>query len=132
MKSKLNYLIGVSLKRKIKTKWFLIANVLIATIICLIANIDMIINSFGGDFNSKTKIYVIDNGKGFSEQDLQSYNQPVNEFVYQSKHVGIDNFKFRMKLLYKDKSSFSFYNNPKGGAVCEITIWEVFDEYFDY
>jgi len=61
MKAKFLYLTKISLKRKIKTKWFLIANILIATIICLIANIDMIINYFGGDFDSKTKIYVIDN-----------------------------------------------------------------------
>ncbi len=80
-------------------------------------------------YNDRTKIYVMDNGSGYSEKDLEEYNKPVEEFIYHSDHVGIDNFKFRMKLLYKDKASFSFYNNPDGGAVSEITIWEVFDEY---
>lgn len=60
MKSKLNYLINVSLKRKIKTKWFVIANIVIAIIIAGIINIDSIINVFGGDFNNKTKVYVVD------------------------------------------------------------------------
>lgn len=60
MKSKLNFLIGVSLKRKIKTKWFLLANVLIAVIIAAAINVDSIITLFGGDFSKKTTIYVID------------------------------------------------------------------------
>ncbi len=61
MKNKLKFLIGISLKRKIKTKWFAIANILIALVIVGLANIDHIINFFGGDFDEKTKIYVIDN-----------------------------------------------------------------------
>ncbi len=61
MRSKLNYLIGISLKRKIATKWFVIANIVLAFVIVGIANIDSIINYFGGDFTSKQVIYVIDN-----------------------------------------------------------------------
>lgn len=61
MTSKFNYLIGVSLKRKIKTKWFLIANIILAIILVGIINIDSIIAIFGGDFNEKTTIYVVDN-----------------------------------------------------------------------
>ena len=51
MSSKLNYLIGVSLKRKIKTKWFFIVNIILAIAIIGIINIDSVINFFGGDFN---------------------------------------------------------------------------------
>ena len=60
MMSKLNYLTSISLKRKIKTKWFVIANVVLALLIIGVANIDSIINLFGGDFSNKTNIYVID------------------------------------------------------------------------
>lgn len=60
MKSKLNYLISVSLKRKIKTKWFLVANVIICLVLVGLVNIDSIITFFGGDFNKTTKVYVID------------------------------------------------------------------------
>ena len=60
MRSKLNFLIGISLKRKIKTKWFLFANIIIALIIIALVNIDAVIGFFGGDFNSTQKIYVID------------------------------------------------------------------------
>lgn len=61
MKSKFNYLIGMSLKRKLKTKWFLIANIVLAIILVGIINIDSIITMFGGEFNEKTTIYVVDN-----------------------------------------------------------------------
>ncbi len=60
MKSKLNYLIGVSLKRKVKTKWFLVANIIIALVVVGIINIDSIITFFGGDFDNAQKVYVID------------------------------------------------------------------------
>lgn len=60
MRSKLNYLIGVSLKRKVKTKWFLVANIIIALVIVGIINIDSIITFFGGDFDNAQKVYVID------------------------------------------------------------------------
>jgi ABC-2 type transport system permease protein len=61
MKSKLNFLIGNSLGRKVNTKWFKIVNILLAVAIVAICNIDSIINFFGGDFDKKQKIYVIDN-----------------------------------------------------------------------
>lgn len=61
MKNKLWYLTGVSLKRKIKSKWFVIVNIILMFAIVGLFNIDSIIGFFGGDFNEKQKIYVIDN-----------------------------------------------------------------------
>ena len=61
MKSKLNFLIEMSLKRKINTKWFKIVNIVLLVAIVALANIDSIINIFGGDFDKKQEIYIIDN-----------------------------------------------------------------------
>lgn len=61
MKNKFNFLVKMSLKRKIKTKWFLAANIIIGLVIIGVCNIDRIINYFGGDFDDTTKIYVVDN-----------------------------------------------------------------------
>ncbi len=61
MKNKLWYLTGVSLKRKIKSKWFVLVNIILMFAIVGLFNIDSIIGFFGGDFNEKQKIYVIDN-----------------------------------------------------------------------
>ena len=61
MKSKLNYLTSISLGRKVKTKWFVLANIFLALIIIGLVNIDSIISLFGGEFNEKQEIYIIDN-----------------------------------------------------------------------
>lgn len=61
MKNKLKFLVGQSLKKKVKTKWFVIANVIILIAIAALINIDHVINLFGGDFNELQKVYVIDN-----------------------------------------------------------------------
>lgn len=61
MKNKLWYLTGVSLKRKLKSKWFVVVNIILMIAIVGIFNIDSIIGFFGGDFNEKQKVYVIDN-----------------------------------------------------------------------
>ena len=75
MRSKLNFLINTSLKKKIKSKWFLIANIIIAAILIIIINIDSIVTLFGGDFNSKNKIYVIDETNSIYDSFKESLNQ---------------------------------------------------------
>ena len=65
MRSKLWFLVGVSLKRKIKSKWFLVANIIIAILVIGLLNIDTIINYFGGNFNEKRTVYVVDNADSF-------------------------------------------------------------------
>ena len=64
MKDKFKFLTKISLKRKIDTKWFKIVNVLLCLIILCALNIDSIISFFGGDFDEKTTVYVIDNIDG--------------------------------------------------------------------
>ena len=91
MKSKLNYLIGISLKRKIKTKWFVIANVLLALVIIGIINIDSIITFFGGDFNTIQTVYVIDNTNKTTDIFKEQVKQ-ITETLY-----GEDNEKYLIK-----------------------------------
>ncbi len=61
MKNKLKFLVNMSLRRKIKTKWFVLANVIFALLIAGLFNVDTIINAFGGDFDDAQKVYVVDN-----------------------------------------------------------------------
>ena len=61
MNKKLLFLTKTSLLKKIKSKWFLVVNILILIIIIGIINIDSIISFFGGDFNDNLEIVVIDN-----------------------------------------------------------------------
>ena len=70
MKNKLKFLVKISLNRKIKTKWFVLANVIFAVLIVGLFNADTIINAFGGDFDEVQKVYVKDN----SNSEYKTYN----------------------------------------------------------
>ena len=59
--NKLKFLTKISLKRKINTKWFLIANIIFAILIIGLLNIDTVISFFGGDFDETQMVYVKDN-----------------------------------------------------------------------
>ena len=61
MKNKLWFLVQNSFNRKVKNKWFMIANVILLVVLVALFNIDTIISKLGGDFNEKNKIYVVDN-----------------------------------------------------------------------
>ena len=65
MKNKFKYLVKYSLKKKIDTKWFKIVNVLLLVLIVFLVNMDYLINLFGGDFEEKEKIYVVDHVDSF-------------------------------------------------------------------
>ena len=67
MTNKLRFLTKMSLNKKIKTKWFLIANLLFAILIIGLINIDSVIKFFGGDFNETREILVIDEANVFDE-----------------------------------------------------------------
>ena len=60
MTNKLKFLTKISLNKKIKTKWFLVANLIFAILIVGLLNIDSVIKFFGGDFEEIQEILVID------------------------------------------------------------------------
>ncbi len=96
MKTKLWYLVKVSLSRKIKTKWFVVANVLLLILIAGLINMDSIIKLFGGDFDKKQVIYVEDNSnKAFDILKIQNEN-------YSSLFSGEDNSNFVIKKTTED------------------------------
>ena len=97
MRSKLNYLISVSLNRKIKTKWFLIANIILAIVIIGVFNIDSIISFFGGDFNEKTKIYVIDN-------TAKAYDVFKEQLETSEKILNNDESNLKFEVINYDKT----------------------------
>ena len=81
MNRKFLYLTKVSLRKKFKTKWFVITNVILAVAIILLLNINSIVSFFGGDFDSKTNIIVIDNNTNsysLFEKNIESYSSTLN------------------------------------------------------
>ncbi len=130
MRSKLNYLIGVSLKRKIKTKWFLIANIILAIVIVGVINIDSIIKGFGGDFNEKQKIYLIDNTTVASEifkqqitetsKVLDTDKKGLYDIVIPTKNV--DELKKEIKDNKKEKKSWIVVMNRDTSNVLSVKV----------
>lgn len=105
MINKLYFLTKVSLKRKLCTKWFVVANVILALLLVGISNIDSIIKFFGGDFNEKTHIYVIDNTN--ETYDIFKENLKVIEKqVYEDDQLKISKYhknEKKLKKLIKDE-----------------------------
>jgi ABC-2 type transport system permease protein len=103
LKSKLEFLTKMSLNRKIKTKWFLIANIILALIIMAVVNIDHIIELFGGDFNEPIKIYVIDNTEDsfdLFKSSIESYSSSIykdNNYKVEEYDKTLDEAKEEMK-----------------------------------
>lgn len=91
MNKKLWFLTKMSLNKKIKTKWFLIANLIFLILIIGIANIDLIIKAFGGNFNETAEILVIDNANVF---DLFKENYlKANKYISNYEETDITNYQ---------------------------------------
>ena len=104
MKNKLLYLTEVSLKRKIKSKWFVIANLILALLIISICNIDTIITKFGGDFNQKTVLHVIDNIGAYDiflqsmeTANISFYKDSELDYIIDKVDISIDNAYSKLK-----------------------------------
>ena len=67
MTSKFWFLTKQSLNKKVKTKWFLFANLLLLVVLVGIINMDSIISFFGGDFSSDIEIVLLDETKESKE-----------------------------------------------------------------
>lgn len=81
MSRKFLYLTKVSLKKKINSKWFVITNIILAIAIVLFLNMNSIVSFFGGDFESKTNIIVIDNSTDsytLFKKNIESYASSLN------------------------------------------------------
>lgn len=137
MGSKLNYLISVSLKRKIKTKWFLVVNIILAIAIIGIINIDSIISFFGGDFDKKHTIYVIDNTEKAYDIFNNQMDNVINvleteesDFLVEKYDKSEDEAK---KLLEKEKKNIVIVlNNDEENVINAKIISQNFIDTFDY
>lgn len=104
MNRKFWYLVSYSLKKKMKTKWFLIANLIIMISIIGIINIDSIINLFGGDFNDKTTVVILDK-TGYTSDVFKKNLNEVNNILandYKTDFLSFDGDEESLKEEVKD------------------------------
>ena len=136
MRNKLNFLVGISLKRKIKSKWFLVANIVIALVVIALINIDAIIGFFGGDFNNKQTIYIIDNANvytNFKENLVASTSALDNGTDYEI--LKSDKSLEELKKIYDNDSEKAWiieFNNDPSTILKTVLISKDFIETVDY
>ena len=87
MTNKLKFLTKMSLNKKIKTKWFLIANLIFMIVITGLINIDSVIKLFGGDFDDTKEILVIDEAEVF--ENFKNNYLIVSEYLSDYEDVEI-------------------------------------------
>ena len=89
--NKLDFLTKYSLGKKIKSKWFVVVNIIILLVISVLINMDSIIKLFGGDFNNNEEILVIDNiGVLETFKDIYAIN---NEYLKSETKYSIEEYK---------------------------------------
>ncbi|MBQ9013985.1 MAG: ABC transporter permease [Bacilli bacterium] len=116
MENKFKFLTKHSLNKKIKSKWFLIANVIILIIMVGLVNIDSIVKFFGGDFNKEVKIKIVDNAGYYDEvssnlKNLESYITEsklkiIKENDIKKAKEKIKNTKDILLVLNTDESNY--------------------------
>ncbi len=90
--NKRNFLIKESLKKKLKSKWFLGINIFIFLMIMITLNINSLISLFGGDFEEQYTVYVKD--------ELNIYDEFNKQFIS-------NNIYFKDNYTLENKSSNS-------------------------
>ena len=102
MKTKRNFLIKQSLKKKLDTKWFKIVNVILAVVLVAITNIDKVINYFGGDFNETTKIILVSNVD--VTEEFKAYFDASRSVINDTKVYEIESSTEDIKTLKENLS----------------------------
>lgn len=118
MENKFKFLTKYSLNKKIKNKWFIIANVILALVIIALVNIDGIISFFGGDFNKSLNIKIVDNTGYYEEvktglKGIESYISKSELKVTKVNYVKKEKKKLKGTddiLLVLNKDDKNVYN----------------------
>ena len=102
MSKKLKYLTKISLDKKIKTKWFLVANIIIAILFISLINIDYIIKLFGGDFDEGVNLIVVDNTNCLYEDLKDNFNNNISYLENFTKDTTITKSNKSIEELKED------------------------------
>lgn len=131
MMNKFWFLTGHSLKKKLKSKWFIVVNILLLVVIVGIVNIDSIIKAFGGDFNDTNEIVVLDNtGYTYSifERNLNSFNETLDmEYTFDIKEENRSQEEIEKEIKDTDKLLIVLDNSETGYIEASI----ISDSYID-
>lgn len=103
--NKRDFLIKASLKKKIKSKWFLIINIIMFLLLILVFNTNTIISKFGGDYNKTRNIFVYDNANIYKEFKKKFINNNTDKNYNYKLILKNNDLNETKKTLVKDKNN---------------------------
>lgn len=110
------FLTGHSLNKKLKSKWFMVINLILLVAIVGIVNIDSIIKFFGGDFNDTNEIIVLDKtdyAYSVFEKNLNAYNETLEtEYTFDIKKETRTVDEIKEEIKDTDKVLIVLESNP--------------------
>ncbi len=131
MMNKFWFLTGSSLKKKLKSKWFWVVNILLLVVIVGIVNIDSIIKTFGGDFTEANEILVIDK-TGYSynifKRNLNTLNDTLDmEYTFELTNETRDQEVVESEIVDTDKTLIILENSEDSYIKASV----ISDNYID-
>ena len=119
MSKKFWFLVKQSLKKKMKTKTFIIVNILLLIVFAALMNIDRIILFFGGNFNAENNIMVLDNTNKTYEVFKTTMDNSSNILTSTVKYkiTKVDDLESSKKKIKKDEDMLLVINEDKDNII---------------
>ena len=105
VKNKIWFLTKMSLEKKIKSKTFIIVNILLFIVLAALMNIDKIVLFFGGNFDKQNNIMIVDNTNKTYEifKNTMEKEETIIDTGLKYKITKIDDEKKARKKVKKDE-----------------------------
>ena len=106
VKNKFWFLTKMSLEKKIKSKTFIIVNILLFIVLAALMNIDKIVLFFGGNFDKQNNIMIVDNTNKTYEifKNTMEKEETIIDTGLKYKITKIDDEKKARKKVKKDEN----------------------------
>ena len=119
MKNKFWFLTKMSLEKKIKSKTFIIVNILLFIALAALMNIDKIVLFFGGNFDKQNNIMIVDNTNKTYEifKNTMEKEETIIDTGLKYKITKIDDEKKARKKVKKDEDIVIVINEDNDNII---------------
>ena len=104
MTRKFFYLMKISFNKKLKSKWFIVINIILALALFALFNLNSIITFFGGEFDKPLKVLVYDK----TNISYPYLKNNINTFALEDKKIVVNSINKEKKKLKDDEILISF------------------------
>ena len=99
MTRKFFYLMRISFNKKLKSKWFIVINIILALALFALFNLNSIITFFGGEFDKPLKVLVYDK----TNISYPYLKNNINTFALEDKKIVVNSINKEKKKLKDDE-----------------------------